>query len=60
MKNLDLTMERLDNTLDVVDELIHDLPISDINKRALTSKVYALWMDIENVVEIEVSLDAAE
>ena len=59
MADLDLTMEQLDNTLDTVDELIQALPISDINKRALVSKVYALWMDVENIVDMELSVDTA-
>ena len=58
MADLDLTMERLDNTLDTVDELIQALPISDINKRALVSKVYQLWMDVENIVDMELSVDS--
>lgn len=58
MADLDLTMERLDNTLDTVDELIQALPISDINKRALVSKVYQLWMDVENVVDMELLVDS--
>ena len=59
MADVDLTMEQLDNTLDTVDELIQSLPISDINKRALVSKVYGLWMDVENIVDMELSVDTA-
>jgi len=58
MADLDLTMEQLDNTLDTVADLIQELPISGINKRALVSKVYALWIDVENVVDMELSVDS--
>lgn len=44
------TMERLDNTLDKVDSLIQDLPLSNTQKKKLASKVYELWMDIEKEV----------
>ena len=55
--DLSHTMELLDDTLDTVDELIRELPISDINKRALIEKVYALWTDVESAVEEEYSVD---
>jgi len=57
MKTVDQTMEQLDNTLDTVEELIRELPISEINKQALVNRVYEFWMDVESVVNMEVSLD---
>ena len=41
------TMERLDNTLDEVDSLLQDLPLSKEVKVKLTSMVYELWADVE-------------
>jgi uncharacterized protein YoxC len=45
------TLERLDNTLDEVDSLIQDLPITSAHKKKLASKVYELWMDVEEELE---------
>jgi len=45
--NVSDTMERLDNTLDEVDSLLQDLPLSKEVKVKLTSMVYELWMDVE-------------
>jgi hypothetical protein len=56
--DLDNTLTELDGTLDTVDQLIQALPISNINKRALASRVYDLWVAVENIVDIEVSLDS--
>lgn len=58
--DLDLTMSQLDSTMDTVDELLHELPISDLNKQALINKVYEFWAMVENVVEIELSVDSTE
>ena len=52
MKTVDQTLEQLDNTLDIVDELIHALPLSDARKRQLTSMVYDLWMEVEHDMEL--------
>jgi site-specific recombinase len=41
------TLERLDNTLDEVDSLITELPLTKETKVKLTSMVYELWMDVE-------------
>ncbi len=41
------TLERLDNTLYEVDSLIMDLPLTNDRKKKLVSKVYELWMDVE-------------
>lgn len=41
-------LERLDNTLDTVDELINELPLKAERKKQLTSRVYELWMEIED------------
>jgi len=51
MKTVAHTLEQLDNTLDTVEQLIHELPISDELHRQLTHLVYELWMQIEATVE---------
>ena len=48
MKTTDQTLEQLDNTLDRVDELINELPISNERKHQLTSMIYDLWMEVEH------------
>lgn len=48
MKTVDQTLEQLDNTLDTVDELINELPLSNERKHQLTSMIYELWMEIED------------
>jgi hypothetical protein len=48
MQTVDLTLEKLDNTLDIVDELINELPLSNERKHQLTSMIYNLWMEIED------------
>ena len=53
MRTVADTMERLDNTLDVVDELIRELPIASQHKKRLTSHVYELWMDVEEAIELQ-------
>jgi ribosome assembly protein YihI (activator of Der GTPase) len=52
MKTVDQTLEQLDNTLDRVDELLHELPLSNERKRQLTSMVYDLWMEVEHDMEL--------
>ena len=52
MKTVDQTLEQLDNTLDIVDELLHELPLSNERKRQLTSMVYDLWMEVEHDMEL--------
>jgi len=52
MKTVDQTLEQLDNTLDTVEQLIHELPISADRHRQLTSMVYALWMEVEHDMEL--------
>ena len=42
------TLERLDNTLDEVDSLLLDLPLTKEIKVKLTSMVYELWMEVED------------
>lgn len=48
MKTVDHVLEQLDNTLDTVDELINELPLSNERKHQLTSMIYDLWMEIED------------
>jgi leucyl aminopeptidase len=45
-------LETLDNKLDEVDELIMQLPLQESVKKKLTSKVYELWMDVEEEIEL--------
>ena len=52
MKTVDQTLEQLDNTLDRVDELINELPISNERKHQLTSMIYDLWMEVEHDMEL--------
>ena len=52
MKTVDHVLEQLDNTLDRVDELLHELPLSNERKRQLTSMVYDLWMEVEHDMEL--------
>lgn len=53
MKTVDQTLEQLDNTLDTVEELIRELPISDARKKQLVSVVYDLWMEVEHDMELQ-------
>jgi leucyl aminopeptidase len=52
MKTVDQILEQLDTTLDTVDELINELPLSNERKRQLTSTVYDLWMEVEHDMEL--------
>ena len=52
MKTVDQTLEQLDNTLDIVDELISELPLSNERKMMLTKLVYELWMEVEHDMEL--------
>ena len=52
MKTVDQTLEQLDNTLDTVDELINELPLSRERKHQLTSMIYDLWMEVEHDMEL--------
>jgi leucyl aminopeptidase len=58
MKTVDQTLEQLDTTLDTVDELLNELPLTREQKHALTSKVYDLWMDVEQLMVDTVADDA--
>ena len=51
MKTVAHTLEQLDNTLDTVEELIHELPITEKEINQLTSLVYQLWMQVEATIE---------
>jgi hypothetical protein len=52
-------MQQLDDTLDTVEVLIRDLPISELNKRALSGRICDLWALVESIVEMELSVDNA-
>ena len=58
MKTVDHTLEQLDTTLDTVDELLNELPLTREQKHTLTSKVYDLWMDVEQLMVDTVADDA--
>jgi uncharacterized protein YacL (UPF0231 family) len=45
-------LETLDNKLDEVDALIMQLPLQESVKKKLTSRVYELWMDVEEEIEL--------
>jgi hypothetical protein len=55
--DLEQTMAQLDTTMDTVDELLRELPISDFNKLELVNKVYEFWRAVEIIVEMELSVD---
>jgi hypothetical protein len=55
MRTPDLVLETLDNTLDTVEELIRELPLSDARKKQLASMVYELWMEVEHDMELRPS-----
>ena len=46
-------LETLDNKLDEVDALIMQLPLQESVKKKLTSRVYELWMDVEEEIELK-------
>ena len=52
MKTVDQTLEQLDNTLDTVEELIRELPLSNARKNQLVSVVYDLWVQVEHDMEL--------
>jgi ribosome assembly protein YihI (activator of Der GTPase) len=52
MKTVDQTLEQLDNTLDRVDELLNELPLSNERKHQLTAMIYDLWMEVEHDMEL--------
>ena len=45
-------LETLDNKLDEVDALIMQLPVQESVKKKLTNRVYELWMDVEEEIEL--------
>lgn len=58
--NVEQTMAQLDSTMDTVDQLLRELPISDLNKQALIRRVYEFWGAVESVVEMELSVDSTD
>ena len=48
MRTVDQVLEKLDNKLDEVDELLNALPLKAERKKQLTSMVYQLWMEVED------------
>ena len=57
MKTVAHTLEQLNNTLDTVEELIYELPLSDARKKQLASVVYDLWMEVENDIELAPTIE---
>ena len=57
MKTVGQTLEQLNNTLDTVEELIYELPLSDARKKQLASVVYDLWMEVENDIELAPTIE---
>jgi hypothetical protein len=55
MKTVDQILEQLDTTLDRVDELLHELPVSPARKKQLTAMVYDLWMEVEEDMRLRPS-----
>lgn len=55
--NVEQTMAQLDTTMDTVDQLLRELPISDLNKRALINQVYEFKRRLGLIVEMELSVD---
>ena len=53
MVTVESILETLDNKLDEVDELIMQLPLQESVKKKLTSRVYELWMDVEEEIELK-------
>jgi hypothetical protein len=46
------TLEEIDSKLDEIDLLINQLPISNAVKREVSSKIYDVWSEIEEAVEL--------
>ena len=57
MKTVGQTLEQLNNTLDTVEELIYELPLSDARKKQLASVVYDLWMEVEHDIELAPTIE---
>ena len=57
MKTVGQTLEQLNNTLDTVEELIYELPLSDARKKQLASVIYDLWMEVENDIELAPTIE---
>jgi hypothetical protein len=56
----DHILEKLDVMLDDVEELIRQLPLTEAQKKQLCSACYGLWMDVEEMVEEEMSLKSTD
>lgn len=46
------TLRALDEKLDEVDELIHQLYLNPAVKKQLSAKVYDLWSEIEGAIDL--------
>lgn len=52
MKDVALNLEKLDNTLDTVEELVRGLGLLPKDEKRLTDQIYDFWMDVEESVEL--------
>lgn len=52
MKDVALNLEKLDNTLDTVEELVRGLGLLPKDEKRLTDLIYDFWMDVEESVEL--------
>ncbi len=52
MAELDMTLQALDEKLDEVDALIHDLPLRAEVKKQISAKVYEIWSEVEACMDL--------
>jgi len=51
-KKAEEVLEQLDTKLDEVEELIRDLPLKDVVKDALVDRLYDMWTEIEDNLDM--------
>lgn len=51
-KKAEEVLEKLDTKLDEVEELIRDLPLKDVVKDALVDRLYDMWTEIEDNLDM--------
>ena len=51
-KKAEEVLEQLDAKLDEVEELIRDLPLKDVVKDALVDRLYDMWTEIEDNLDM--------
>ncbi len=52
MAELDMTLQALDEKLDEVDALIHDLPLRAEVEKQISAKVYEIWSEVEACMDL--------